>query len=1688
MSSIDQRIVQMRFDNAGFQNGVNNTLNSLKKLHESLKMKGSSKGLEDVGRGISKLNSSGMSGLSSGVDTVTAKFSNMGVIAATALSNITNKAVNAGLSLAKSLTIDPVMDGFHEYETKMGAITTILSNTSHLGTNLEDVNAVLGELNTYADKTIYNFAEMTRNIGTFTAAGVGLEDSASAIKGIANLAAASGSSSAQASSAMYQLSQALATGRVSLMDWNSVVNAGMGGKLFQDALIRTSEHLGTGAKAAIEKYGSFRESLTNGEWLTGDVLIETLKQIAGEYDVAALKAQGYSDAEAQAIVKLADTATAAATEVKTVTQLIDTMKEAVGSGFANAWEWIIGDSKQATKTLTSISEGFNGIIQPFFDFLNGTKDEKGNVITKGLLGGWADGGGRDAIIKGFGNIFSSIGGIAKTFGSAFTDVFGVLKPEHLINISKGFQKFTENFKLSGKAASQLKDIFKGVFTVIKTIGSGALKVVQGIGKVFSSGLFKGLGSMFLSAGSGIGKFITSIGEGIDKCKLFETVSSGIGKAFDKVGEFVGKAADKVKNFFSDLDFSTITNFVSTIGEGIGTAFETIGNVINSIGSGLGKMFGSIDLGSILGVLGGLLSLKGIKKLKDIFKPVGDAIENFGDVLDKFKEIGDKVVDILDGVRGALQAYQNNLNASMLLKVAAAVGLLAVSLKLLSGLNPNELATGLVGIGGALAGLVLAFQAILKIMDGNNMKGITKAATAMILLSAAVGILALALKSISSLNPDELATGLVGVAAALTGLVLASKYIDKESKGMIKASLGLILLATALNIMAGAVRSMASMNWEQLATGLVGVGGALLMLGIFSKQLDSTKILATSIAMIALATALNIMAGAVRSMASMSWEQLATGLVGVGVALAELGIFAKLLSDNGSLLTTSIALIAISAALNILAGAVRSMASMSWEQLAVGLTGLAGGLILVGAAAKLIPGPALLLTAVGLIAMSGALYLMAGAIQKMAEMSWSELAIGLTGLAGALIILGLAGSSMAGCLVGSIAMIAMAGALQLLVPALVQLSEIDPAGVATGLITLAGAMLVLGVAGTAMSGCLLGAVAMIAMAGAIRILAPALQQLSELDPAGAATGIITLAGAMLVLGAAGTAMSGCLLGAVAMIAMAGAIRILAPALQQLSELDPAGAATGIITLAGAMLVLGVAGTAMSGCLLGAVAMIAMAGALRLLVPALEQLSQLSTGEVATNLITLAGSFAVIGGAGLLLTPAIPGILGLAAGLLVLNLACASIGNSFDSVGAGLSKLASDCSSAAPQIKSGVDDIKNALSKLNDIKGGNFANSIGTSLKNAARDISSASKTITSSIQSLVTSCTTKLKGASSQFSSATKSWGSSMSNGFKGASTSVTAAVNSVISSAVNRIRSAGTQFSAAARSWATSIANGFRGGSSALTSNLNSLISKCVSQLRSGGSKFSAAGKQWARNLASGFRSGSAGIASAVRSSISSGVSAARAGASGFRAAGAAMASGMRAGIMSQAASVAAAARAMVANAVSAAKSAAKIHSPSRVFMEMGRYMDEGLAIGLTKYAGIATKEAVAVSEGTINAVSNTLRRISDKLMDNVDSQPVIRPVVDLSNVEEGSRTIGSLMNTAGTIGMSSRALSNNIGRIQNGVTNGDVVSAIKDLQSQIANTGNTTYQINGITYDDGSNISNAVETLVRAARMERRI
>lgn len=417
--TVDNKVVEMRFDNDQFEKGVATSMSTIDKLKAKLNFQDADKSLSSLSDSAKKVD---MSTLANSVQKVGLQFSSLQVIAGTALANITNNAVNTGRKILSALTTNPVKDGMSEYETQMNAVQTILANTQKEGTNVKIVNKYLDELNTYADKTIYNFSEMTRNIGTFTAAGVKLGTSVSSIKGIANLAATSGSNAQQASTAMYQLSQAIAAGKVQLMDWNSVVNAGMGGQVFQDALIRTSEHLKTGAKEAINTYGSFRESLTKGEWLTTQVLTETLDQFATaadtqeEYEAAVKKFvdEGYSQEEAEQIATMAKTAGEAATKVKTFSQLIDTCKEALGSGWTTTWRLIFGDFEDARKLWTSVSDTIGGFINKFSDARN-------KVLDSALYNNFKSLGER---IKSVGEATETVTKVTENFGEVVNRVIG----------------------------------------------------------------------------------------------------------------------------------------------------------------------------------------------------------------------------------------------------------------------------------------------------------------------------------------------------------------------------------------------------------------------------------------------------------------------------------------------------------------------------------------------------------------------------------------------------------------------------------------------------------------------------------------------------------------------------------------------------------------------------------------------------------------------------------------------------------------------------------------------------------------------------------------------------------------------------------------------------------------------------------------------------------------------------------------------------------------------------------------------------------------------------------------------------------------------------------------------------------------------------------------------------------------
>ena len=367
-TTVDSRVVEMRFDNKHFESNVQTTMSTLDKLKQKLNLSGAAKGLDDVNAAAKNVN---MTGLGTAVDTVRAKFSALEIIGVTALANIANQAVNVGKRMISALTIDPIKTGFQEYETQINATQTILANVGHKGKTLEDVNAALEELNEYADQTIYNFTEMTKNIGLFTNAGIGLDESVTAIKGFSNAAAMAGTDATKTAGAMYQLSQAMSSGVVQLMDWRSLEQANITGERFQETIKMTARAHGIAIDDMIAKEGNFRNTLKNG-WLTADLMSEALNhytlstETMTEAEIKAnrerLRSLGYTEEQIDKLFELGTEANNAATKVKTFSQLWDVLKESAQSGWSKTWKILIGDFEQAKNFLTPLSEALTGFL------------------------------------------------------------------------------------------------------------------------------------------------------------------------------------------------------------------------------------------------------------------------------------------------------------------------------------------------------------------------------------------------------------------------------------------------------------------------------------------------------------------------------------------------------------------------------------------------------------------------------------------------------------------------------------------------------------------------------------------------------------------------------------------------------------------------------------------------------------------------------------------------------------------------------------------------------------------------------------------------------------------------------------------------------------------------------------------------------------------------------------------------------------------------------------------------------------------------------------------------------------------------------------------------------------------------------------------------------------------------------
>jgi len=1296
----------MQFNNRQFESGVKESLGTLDKLKKGLNLDGAAKGLNnlsDAGKNFS------LAGIASGVDQIAGKFSALGILGVTAMVNIANAAVNAGMKIVKSLTIDPITTGFSEYETKMGAIQTILTNTASKGTTLEDVNTVLNDLNEYSDQTIYNFAQMAKNIGTFTAAGIGLETSAEAIKGIANLAAGSGSTSEQASNAMYQLSQALAAGKVGLMDWNSVVNSGMGGELFKKALEGTAEELGRGRDMSV----SFRESLESG-WINAEVLTKTLQKFAKD----------------KSLIK-------AATEVKTFSQLMSTMQESVQSGWAQTWEAIVGDKDQSTKMLTGISNAFGELVTPMADARNAA------------FKFWNENGGRDDIITAISEAFKEFKRVITPIIGAWEEIFPPMTGQLLVDLSKKFLAFVKSIKLGSEEHSHLITTFAGVFSALNILRK-FLKTVGGAFGVLIKKMAP-VASKILEITSEIGFFLIKLDSTIERndsfTKAFENMGDVLSNVADlftrgldkiqgaapKVAETLKSARDKIKGVFDGfekIDLSGVDAFISNVKEKF-KPFEAITDAIGKViefGRTLVEkakpVFGKIKevLSDAVGGINltSLLQLFNSGVFAAILLNIVKLVKSFREVADKGTSFLDKITSILDGVKDSLKAWQNDLKAGTLLKIAGAVAILAGSLFLISMIDPAKMQASITAIT-ILFGELLGSMAIFdKIAGSTGFKSMGKVTFAMLGLSVSLLILSKAVKTLGEMDWQGLTVGMSGLTGIVALLIGASKMLAKSSGDMIKASVGLILFGIGVRVIVSSVKALSELDPMALVKGLAGLAVVMgaIMLFMKDKSLDASS-LKMGAGLILVAVAIRLIVNSVAVLGSLDPGQLAMGLAALGALILGITSFTKLVANGQELITAGIGLMFISAAMIGFALAVKILGSMNPSELGQGLIGFAGALMIVTLALSFMP-PNMPAIGLSLLALAGSMILLAIAIQMMGSMPAEQLVQGLFGIAAALTILVIAINAMTAGLAGAaalaivtaslfglaivmrmigamglpalgIALLGIAGVLAVLGGAALLLTPVIPSMLALG-----AAMLLLGIgiaavgAGSIVLGLGLAALSAVGIdsVGILLAFAAAMLPIAILSPA-----IVVVGAALLVLsvGVFALGLSLSVLGAgLNMLAMIGPQGVMNLQMLAMTAVSISKFAVEILA-AGAGLLLFGAGAILAGIgaiIAGAGLIVFAAGMKSLAEVDISNMTEI--GKITTGLIK----------AGAKMLIAAPGLIAGGAGLIAFGDGAVRTGEGLKSIEAGITGFVDKIKKVPGEVKTAGNSIIAAVKMLMD----------------------------------------------------------------------------------------------------------------------------------------------------------------------------------------------------------------------------------------------------------------------------------------------------------------------------------------------------------------------------------------------------
>lgn len=1007
---VDSRVVEMRFDNENFEKNTKKTISSIDRLMEKLQFKGAEKGFEKLDAAAEDMDFTTMQ---RSLDTLENKFSSLNIVATTALVNITNKFVDAGEKLVKSLSVDQVMSGWDKYTEKTSNVQTIMNAT---GKSIDQVNGYLNKLMWYSDETSYSFSEMTSALSQMTAAGGNIDKMIPMIMGIANATADAGKTGFAFQSTIRNLTQSYSAGHLQLQDWKSLNLMGTATKALKQELIDTAVELGV-IKEGEVTIASFESSLQK-KWANTEVMEKTFAKYASMMEAAyelTQKNPGMTSSEALEQLKgqygeLAERAALAAQQATSFAQAIDSTKDAASSKWMGVFETIFGNKEEATDTWTELANRLYDIFVPPIEALN-------ERLKDGLNSGW------NKLLE------NELGDQADVYAYTMEQVAlasGAITKKQISDAGS----FGEAIKQGGISADLLKkglDEAQASAEKMLTLSDAELKARglerEEIEKQASA--FEELNQKVQNGTLDLEGYSKQIRELSGREHLMQSlwnlmdavsaIVKPIHEAFQDI--FPPKTGEEIKSFAQWLDSITKKLIISddtakkikTTAEGVFSVLRVGKDILEGIISGVARVLNLakpladilLDAASAAGEFSSEIT-KGLHPLETIGTWVTDFVNAAAPVLYSFGSAADKIfTQFAEGAKDAFNEFDpEKLNQFILGGMGASM---LVSIK--------GFLESIKSIGSSAKGIVGEIkESIESLGEAVDAWKSAKKADTLMTIAKAVALMAGSLAVLSMVKADRLGAAIGALTVTfgeLLGVMAVMTQLTKNVQSLKLSVLagGMVAVSAAVLVLSGALKVISTIDSDKLLGSVVALGGVMLELAAVAAVLskDGGRFTKGTAGMMAFAVSIRILASSVKALSGLNSSALTRGLVGVGALCAGLVVAAKTMNGVKFGIGKGTGFVLMAASMEILQDAVAKFGEMDNEAVVRGLTSIGGALVIFVAAMNLLKGG--IGSAISLTMMAAAVNLLVPAFQGLGNLSWEAIGKGLLTIVGAFVVLG-----------------------------------------------------------------------------------------------------------------------------------------------------------------------------------------------------------------------------------------------------------------------------------------------------------------------------------------------------------------------------------------------------------------------------------------------------------------------------------------------------------------------------------------------------------------------------------------------------------------------------------------------------------------------------------------------------------